>query len=125
MGNGVSFRINQGDEVELGNQINEDLTVEDDGDPAESPWTGAFDELRADMEKIPNHPIYKKVTRSGYSDEVLGTRNARVEYHYSAFLEKSAESFDSTYIQERPNPMCCQACNMRCKQCARGKRPIF
>lgn len=103
MGNGVSFRINQGDEIELGNQVNEDLTVEDDGDPAESPFTGAFDELRADMEKIPNHPIYKKVTRPGHSDEVLGTRHARVEYHYSAFLEKSTESFDSTYIQDRPN----------------------
>jgi len=112
MGNGVSFRINQEDEIDLGHQINEDLDVEDDVDGKESPWTGTFNELRADMERIPNLLIYKKVSRPGHSDEVLGTRNARVYYHYSAFLEKSAESFDSTYINDRPSCLITTECNV-------------
>lgn len=84
---------------------NEMLDEDDDDifpDMKQSPWTDSFDVMKLKMQKIPNFPIYKRIVHKG-ENEVVGTQHVRATYHYTAFLEKDTESFDSTYARGRPD----------------------
>lgn len=110
MTTGVSFKINEEDQVN--DEFADEYDIDNDENLPESPWNGTFSVLRQTMEKVGNYLIYKKIIRKGYGDEILGTQNARVEYHYSAFLENFDVPFDSTYTKGRPNSMTTANCNV-------------
>lgn len=82
------------------------LIGDDIGD--EIPVTGLpaspiYAEFRATAQKIENYNIYKNITEQGYGQEVLGTRNAHVEYNMHLYLENSENPFDTTFYQRKPN----------------------
>lgn len=100
---GARFSIEN--HVELSHEV---LGIDDDDDDGEVesidlPAAPNFDEFRATAEKIADHAIYKRVKKEGYGTEVLGEQNARVVYHYHAFLKDGLTPFDSTYNRKCPD----------------------
>lgn len=97
----IMFRIDNENAI---NRIDDEII--DDGTDADeipeaqkTPWQYSFDELKQQMTKIPNisHSIYKRIINAGRGD-VIGDRKVRIQWTYSMFMEKEADSFDSSFM---------------------------
>lgn len=65
----------------------------------ESPWEKKFDELKLMMNEIGSN-VYKRIKKEGI--DPIPEENVRVVIHYNAFEEDATETFDSTYLRNKP-----------------------
>lgn len=82
-----------------------DDDYDDDNENKWSPWKKSFNELKTQMELMPNCDglVYKRIITDGVG-ETMSDKNCRIHWRYSKFMEGEETSFDfKTETVERTN----------------------